>query len=197
MIARTLFLVFVAALMLAASAAADGDPASDGLYLENLSFASAPIPTPIGVGPRFHPAATPSAIAAAQAIGRLRCGSIARLQRAHIELFARSRVVIIPPGVGIARARACSYPARTVAPTGVVEFDAAKRLTVGAFFRIWGQRLEPNRLLSFAGRVRAYVGGERWRGPLRSIPLQRHAEIVLEVGPYVPPHAKFLFGPGR
>jgi hypothetical protein len=161
------------------------------------AFAATPVPTPIGVGPRFHPPAAPASIGAARPIGALRCGGIARLQRAHIEVFARRRVVIIPAGIGISRARVCTYPARTVEPTGVVEFDAAKRLTVGEFFRIWGQRLEPNRLLSFAGRVRAYVGGERWRGPVRSIPLERHAEIVLEVGPYVPPHAKFLFGPGR
>jgi len=186
MIARTVFLVFVAALMLAGSAAGAGNRS-----------AAAPVPTPIGVGPRFQPAATPGAIAAARPVGKLRCGGIARPQRAHLELFARRRVVIIPAGVGIARARACTYPARTVSPTGVVEFEAAKRLTVGAFFRIWGQRLERSRLLSFAGHVRAYVGGKAWRGPVRSIPLRRHAEIVLEVGPYVPPHARFLFGPGR
>ena len=159
------------------------------------AFAAAPVPTPIGVGPRFHPPAAPASIGAARAIGALRCGGIPRLQRAHVEVFARRRVVIIPAGVGVARA--CTYPARTVAPTGVVEFDSGKRLTVGAFFRIWGQPLEPDRLLSFAGRVRAYVGGKRRRGPVRSIPLRRHAEIVLEVGPYVPPHDRFLFGPGR
>jgi hypothetical protein len=43
MIARTFFLVFVAALMLAGSAAADGDPASDVLYLKNVFL---PFPAP-------------------------------------------------------------------------------------------------------------------------------------------------------
>jgi hypothetical protein len=161
------------------------------------ALAAAPIPTPIGVGPRFHPPAAPASITAARPLGGFRCGAIARLQRAHIEVFARRRVVIIPAGIGVSHARACTYPARTTAPTGVVEFDAAEQLTVGAFFRIWGQRLAPNRLLSFSGPVRAYVGGRRWRAPVRSIPLRRHAEIVVEIGPYVPPHAKFLFGPGR
>jgi hypothetical protein len=161
------------------------------------ALAAAPIPTPIGVGPRFHPPAAPASVTAARPLGGLRCGAIARLQRAHIEVFARRRVVIIPAGIGVSHARACTYAARTTAPTGVIEFDAAKQLTVGAFFRIWGQRLAPNRLLSFSGPVRAYVGGRRWRAPVRSIPLRRHAEIVVEIGPYVPPHAKFLFGPGR
>jgi hypothetical protein len=174
-----------------------GTLAAGSLACVASALAAAPVPTPIGVGPRFHPSAAPASIGAARAVGELRCGGIVRLQRAHVEVFARRRVVIIPAGIGIARTRACSYPARTLAPTGVVEFDAAKRLTVGAFFRIWGQPLGPRRLLSFAGDVRAYVGGKRWRAPVRSIPLRRHAEIVLEVGPYVPPHAKFLFGPGR
>jgi hypothetical protein len=112
-------------------------------------------------------------------------------------VFARGRALIVPTGIGVSRARACTYAARTSAPTGVVEFDASTRLTVGALFRIWGQRLGPNRLLSFGGLVRGYVGGKRWRASVRSIPLRRHAEIVLEAGPYVPPHARFLFGPGR
>jgi hypothetical protein len=43
--------------------------------------------------------------------------------------------------------------------------------------------------------VRAYVGGRRWHGALGAIPLRRHAQIVLELGAYIPPHPFFLFGP--
>jgi hypothetical protein len=182
MIGRTAVMVVLAALGLAGSASA---------------LSPAPVPTPIGVGPRFRPSAVRPRIQAGRALGNLRCVGIARLQRVHVELFAERRVVIVPAGIGVSRARACTYPVRTLDPTGVVEFDAAKRLTVGTLFRIWGRRLAPDRLLSFAGRVRAYVGGTRWREPVRTIPLRRHAEIVLEVGPHVAPHTKFLFGPGR
>jgi len=28
------------------------------------------------------------------------------------------------------------------------------------------------------------------------VPLTRHAEIVLEVGPHVPPHSSYMFPPG-
>jgi hypothetical protein len=161
------------------------------------AFAAAPVPTPIGVGPGFHPPAVTPAVKAGRPVGGLRCGGVARLQRAHLEVFARGRVLIIPAGVGVSRARACTYPARTTTPTGVVEFDASKRLTVGTFFRIWGQPLARNRLLSFRGPVRAYVGGKRLRAPVGAIPLRRHAEIVLQVGPYVRPHSTYLFGPGR
>lgn len=159
--------------------------------------AAAPIPTPIGVGRGFHPAAASPAVRAARPVGRFRCRGIGQLERAHVEIFARRRVLVIPAGIGVSRARACTYAVRTTTPTGVVEFDAAKPLTVGDFFAVWGQRLGPRRLLSFKGVVRAYVGGKRWRAPVRTIPLRRHAEIVLQVGPYIPPHASFLFGRGR
>lgn len=157
--------------------------------------AAAPIPTPIGVGPAFHPTAATAAVAAGRRIGRLRCDGIRHLQRAHLELFARGRVVIVPSGIGMSRA--CTYGVRTTAPTGVIEFDASRRLTLGDFFAIWGRRLTHDRLLSFGGRVRAYVGANPWHGSVEAIPLRRHAQIVLEVGPYIPPHARFLFGPGR
>jgi hypothetical protein len=159
--------------------------------------AATPIPTPIGVGPAFHPTAASTAVAAGRPIGRLSCDGIRRLQRAHVELFARGRVVIIPGGIGISRARACTYGVRTTAPTGVLDFDPTRHLTLGDFFAVWGRRLAHDRLLSFSGHVRAYVAGNRWHGSARDIPLRRHAQIVLQVGPYIPPHARFLFGPGR
>jgi hypothetical protein len=166
------------------------------------------VPTPIGVGPRFHPGPTSAPVAAARPVGRLVCGArVGRLVRAHVEVFARKRVVILPAGIGVAppilvrngfvrRAR-CSYPLRTVEPTGVIELDAALRPTVGEMFSVWGQRLGPRRLLSFGGTVRAYVAGRPWRGDPRRIPLRRHSQIVLEIGGYVPPHRSYLFGPGR
>jgi hypothetical protein len=158
---------------------------------------AAPIPTPIGVGPAFHPTAASDAVAAGKPVGRFRCAGIRHLQRAHVEIFARGRVVIVPSGIGVARARACTYAVRTNAPTGVVEFDASRRVTLGDLFAVWGRRLARDRLLTFSGRVRAYVAAKRWRGPVQAIPLERHAEIVLEIGPYIPPHARFLFGPGK
>jgi len=60
--------------------------------------------------------------------------------------------------------------------------------------------LGANRLAGFSARhgerVRAYVGGAAWRGAVRDIPLHRHAEIVLELGAYIPPHSTYLFWRG-
>ncbi len=166
-----------------------------------LALLAAPVPTPLGVGPRYHPPA------GARPVAGLRC--LAREPArfgVHVELFANRRAAIVPAGIGIApplrrdgpyvRGGRCSYPLRTREPTGVVEVVRGARLTLGTLFSIWGQSLSPVRLAGFRGRVHAFVGGRPWRGDPRSIPLSRHAQIVLEVGGYVPPHASFLFRKG-
>jgi len=111
--------------------------------------------------------------------------------RVHLELFARKRAIVIPANVGVQRG--CRYPLRTLTPTGVIE--AARRRTVGDFFDVWRMPLSQRRMLTFRGEVRAYVGGRRWTGDVRSIRLTDRRQIVLEVGPYVPPHRFFLFPP--
>jgi len=94
----------------------------------------------------------------------------------------------------------CSYPVRTFEPTGVLQVDSRARLTLGDLFAVWGQPLSRNRLVGFrtcgGERVRAYVDGRPWRGDLRAIPLRRHAQIVLEIGDYVPPHRTYRFPRG-
>jgi hypothetical protein len=113
----------------------------------------------------------------------------------HIELFARRRVVIVPPGIGRARS-GCSYPLRTKAPTGVVEVLAGGRFTLGDLFRVWGRRFDATHLLSFPGRVSLFVGGKRRTGDPRQLVLTKHAQIVIEVGGYVAPHPSYLFPRG-
>ena len=45
-------------------------------------------------------------------------------------------------------------------------------------------------------QVVVFVDGRRWNGGPAAVPLTRHAEIVLEVGPHVPPHSSYAFPPG-
>ena len=112
--------------------------------------------------------------------------------RVHLELFARRRVVVIPANVGVRPS--CRYPLRTLTPTGVIELDDEGR-TLGDFFAVWRMPLSQRRLLTFRGSVTAYVGGERWKGDVRAIPLADESEIVLEVGGYIRPHRFYLFPP--
>ena len=170
-----------------------------------------PVPTPIGVGPLYHPGASRAAVAAGRPVGALACSPASSVRvGVHLELFGRGRVVIVPAGIGVAPplrrfgpsvvAGRCSYPARTREPTGVIEVVRAARLTLGDLFAVWGRALTVRRLLGFRAapgeRVRAYVNGRRWPGDPRSIPLRRHDEIVLELGTYIPPHPSYRFPKG-
>jgi hypothetical protein len=156
------------------------------LVLAAPAAAAAPVPTPIGPTPPFHPPAQTHAVAG------LRCTSAVTARTpVHLELFAEKLVVVVPAGIGVARG--CSYPARTREPTGVIEVAAGRRLTLGDFFALWGLPLSRTRLASFSGPVRAFVGGRAWPGDPRAVPLSPHAEIVVELGGYVPPHARYLF----
>jgi hypothetical protein len=111
--------------------------------------------------------------------------------RVHLELFARGRAIVIPANVGVERG--CRYPLRTLTPTGVIE--SARGLTLGDFFDVWRMPLSARRMLTFRGEVRAYVAGRRVAGDVRAIRLRDRRQIVLEVGPYVPPHGFYLFPP--
>jgi hypothetical protein len=163
-------------------------------------------PPAVGVGPRFRPpplgrdAAT---TARAQALG---CGPRPRrVVAVHLELFARGRVVLVPPGIGVraavrdgayVRGGRCYAPLFTLEPTGVVLISAGRRLRLGDLFAVWRAPLSATRLLSFDGAVTTYVDGRRRAGDPRGVELRRHAEIVLEVQGHVPPHTRYLFAPG-
>jgi hypothetical protein len=128
----------------------------------------------------------------------------------HLELFAAGRVVAVPAGIGVAPPQSrhgayvlggrCSYPLRTLEPTGLIEARPGRPMTLRDFFSIWGQPLSERRVAAFSAAgtspVRAYVDGRRWPGDPGLIPLSRHAQIVLEVGPYVSPHPVYRFPPG-
>jgi hypothetical protein len=169
-----------------------------------LALAAPPLPPdvkpwPIGVGPGFRLAAAPPRVLAGEPVGSFRCVREGGLRfGAHLELFIRRRVLLVPAKVGVARSGRCSYPLRTREPTGVIEIRRGTRATVGGLFRLWGQPFGRRRIAGFRSRapLLAFVGGKRWRGDPRAIPLTRHAQIVLELGGYVPPHPRYLFAGG-
>jgi hypothetical protein len=155
------------------------------------------IPTPIGRGPEFRPAAQVPASGCAP-------GALSGRYRAHVEVFGRKQAVVIPAGIGVgAGARReygrvvdadCRAEARTLDPSGVVHFDRDD-LRLGDLFAVWGQPLDGARLLSFRGEVSAFVGGRRVTGDPAGIALRDGAQIVLESGGYIPPHPSFRFPP--
>jgi hypothetical protein len=158
-----------------------------------LGAALPPVPTPVGIGPRFQLPPVSAAVSRGVAVGRLRCERRSRVRAlAHVELFADRRVLLLPAGIGENGPR-CSYAVRTTAPTGVVEFVLRTKPTLGDLFAVWGQPLSRTRLAGFRGRIRVFVLGREWLGDPRALPLRRHVQITAEVGGYVRPHSFFLF----
>jgi hypothetical protein len=154
---------------------------------------------PIGRGAHFHPAAR----GPVRGVCRARLGP---RDGVHVELFAANHVALVAAGIGVRgpvtrsggriTAARCYGDLVTLEPTGVVLVRPGARLTLAHLFRAWGQRLSARRLLSFRGRVTVFVDGRRRAGPPGAVHLTRHAEIVLEVGPHVPPHPAYHFPPG-
>lgn len=158
---------------------------------------------PIGVSARFHPPPDGPVTGRCQK-------SLGPRSGVHVEVFAANRVLLVPAGIGTRAPRASSagrithaacYGALvTLDPTGLVLVRTGVRLSLAALFRSWGQPLSPTRLASFraakGSRVTTYVNGRLWHGTPQTVPLTPHAEIVLELGPHVPPHSSYAFPPG-
>jgi hypothetical protein len=183
---------------------------SSGRPGQTTASAGSPVPAdllaqarPIGHGARFHPPASGPVVGSCRSELGARVGT-------HVELFAANRVVLIAGGIGtrspvtysggrIVKAR-CYGDLVTLEPTGVVLVRRGARLTLADLFRSWGQPLSDHRLASFSAdpgqRVRIFINGRSHRGVPDAVPLRAHSEIVLEVGPRVPPHRSYTFPPG-
>jgi hypothetical protein len=158
---------------------------------------------PVGVGPRFHPPVS------GQVSGLCRPALGPRVG-VHVEVFAANRVLLLPAGIGTRPPRAslngritqarCYGALVTLDPTGMVLVRPGAELTLGTLFSSWGEPLSRTRLASFTAAARTgvavFVDGKPWPGAPAAVPLTRHAEIVLEVGPDVPPHSSYTFPPG-
>ena len=173
-----------------------------------IAPAAPPLPPPVSREPGFVLPAAPASVRSGRRRGRHALRARRAVDAVHLEIFVNRRVLIMPAGIGlrpplrragIARLAGgtCAYPLHTLDPTGTIFVERSRPRVLGDFFTIWGQRLAPRRLLSFRGRVRAFRNGREWRGDPRQIPLERHDEIVLEVGGYVPPHTRYLFPEGQ
>ena len=161
----------------------------------------APEPRPIGVGERF------TLTAGAVGSAALPCGAPAMAPfGVHLELFVDAWVVLVPSGIGIRQpwvgsvpyveSGACEHPIVTREPTGVIEV-AGPGHTLGDLFAVWGQPLGPEGFAQYRGSVTAHVDGHLWDGDPAAIPLNRHAQIVLQVGrPRIRPHVAYTFPAG-
>jgi hypothetical protein len=113
--------------------------------------------------------------------------------RAHVELFLRGDIVVVPAGIGIrgghrdgayVRGR-CRAAVWTEEPTGLVLM--VRPSTLGELFATWRRPLP---------RARAWLNGRPWRGPLAHLPLHDGAQVVVQQGlPLAPVHGAYTFPP--
>lgn len=169
------------------------------------AFASA---RQVGRSRRFRPSARGALAARRAIIDGMSCqASSAVLSVAHIEVFAEDRVVVVPAGIGVApplrrqgayvSGGSCVYPLHTLEPTGLVLIGPGRPHTLGQFFEVWGQPLGDAVVAGFRAargdHVAVYIDGITWRGNPTAAPLTPHAQVTIEVGPRVPPHARYVF----
>ncbi len=189
-----------------------GTPASSGstphLQLGPLStlgtLQPAPSPGPASFEGVPIPAAAPLAGTGSAATGSqvdgIRCQTQEQLLfhiHAHVTIFVNGSARQVPAGVGIpgshtqnsaqgpvAVGGSCLYWLHTHAPDGIVHVESPvhRTYTLGDFFDEWGQPLGPTTLGPVHGHVVAIYNGQVYQGNPRDIPLNKHAQIQLQVG---------------
>ena len=153
---------------------------------------------PIGKGVRFH--APVSGEPTGLCLRRFRPRS-----EAHIELFGANKVVLLPGGIGTRAPRhsvdgqltraACFGSVVTLNDEGILYLRRGSDVTLKTLFKAWGEPLTETRIAAFSGggQVKVFVNGRRRRIDPRDLRITPNAEIVIEVGPYVPPHTRFAY----
>jgi hypothetical protein len=171
-----------------------------------------PVPSPGPNGPEAVPVPPAPALAstATKATGKtvdgISCDTTEQLVfhiHAHLTVFVDGAARQIPAAIGIPGAQAentptgpyiasgsCFYWLHTHAADGIIHIESPvhRTYTLGDFFDIWGQPLGPDQVGPARGPVTAIYNHQVYRGNPRNIPLQKHAQIQLEVGkPLVSP----------
>lgn len=145
-------------------------------------------------------------------IGCLGQEQIAYHIHSHLAVYVNGVARIVPQGIGIAPpyqeeqssegpfvvAGSCFYFLHTHTPDGVIHIESPtqRQYTLGNFFDEWRQPLSSTQVGPAHGPVTAYVGGVRFGGDPRTIPLGVHTLIQLDVGTPIVPPQPFSFPAG-
>jgi hypothetical protein len=112
----------------------------------------------------------------------------------HLLILDRGKPVAVPLDVGRPANGQCLYWLHTHTPDGVIHIESPtnRTFTLGDFFAIWNQPLTTKRAASAfttsGTTLKTWVNGKPYSGDPAKIPLTKHADIVIEVGPpFVPP----------
>jgi hypothetical protein len=131
---------------------------------------------------------------------------------AHLAVYTNGKARIIPEGVGIVpptqvvqtsagpfvTAGKCFYWLHAHTADGIIHIESPSQrvYTLGNYFDIWNQPLSATQVGPAQGPVTAYVDGQPFTGDPRSIPLNAHTLIQLDVGSASPGPQPFTFPAG-
>jgi hypothetical protein len=165
-----------------------------------------PLPSPGPNGPEAVPVPAAPALAssASSATGKtvdgISCDTAEQTVyhiHVHLTVFVNGAARQIPAAIGIPGAQAentptgpfiasgsCFYWLHTHAADGIIHIESPvhRTYTLGDFFDIWGQPLGPDQVGPAHGPVTAIYNRQVYLGNPRNIPLEKHAQIQLEVG---------------
>ncbi len=163
------------------------------------------VPTELGT-----PLASPNAGLTGAITDGVQCNAGEQLHyhhHAHVAVFINGQPRPVPLGVGMvapalventakgqfaAGSNTCLYWLHVHAQDGIVHIESpsARTFLLGQFFGIWHVALSPTQIGTDTGTVTATVDGQPWTGDPTQIPLDEHADIVLNLGgPAVHPPA--------
>jgi hypothetical protein len=131
---------------------------------------------------------------------------------AHLAVYTNGTSRIIPEGIGVVPptqivqtsggpivvAGKCFYWLHSHTADGIIHVESPSQrvYTLGNYFDIWNQPLSATQVGPAHGQVTAYVDGEPFNSDLRSIPLNAHTLIQLDVGNASPGPQPFTFPAG-
>lgn len=149
------------------------------------------------------------------AVDGISCNSTEQLVfhiHAHLAIYVNGGLKLLPPGVGIGppfqfqqtsagpfvSGGSCFSWLHTHDSSGVIHIESPVQrvYTLGNFFDIWGQPLSATQVGPAQGGVTATVNGSPYTGDPRSIPLDAHNVIQLDVGSTLPAPQPFTFPAG-
>ena len=127
---------------------------------------------------------------------------------AHLTIFVGSAEKLLPGGIGIGPplqyqndfvvGGSCFSWLHTHDQTGVIHIESPEQrvFTVGNFFDVWGQPLSASAVGPASGKVTAWYNGQRFTDDPRTMPLNNHDQLQLDVGTPAPSPVPYLFPPG-
>jgi hypothetical protein len=131
---------------------------------------------------------------------------------AHLAVYTSGKARTIPEGIGIVPptevvqtsagpfvvAGKCFYWLHSHTADGIIHIESPTQrvYTLGNYFDIWNQALSATQVGPVHGAVTVFVDGQSFTGDPRSIPLNAHTLIQLDVGSTSPRPQPFTFPAG-